>query len=104
MSNHFLDVLSGLTTLKLFGKSKSEEKNIEKDVEKFGINAKIIEKADELYNIVTENKIYRGNTRKGIIYACVYHAYLLNNTPKSNEELINIFDINQKNCIISSIS
>tara|TARA_B000000609_G_C24177342_1_gene355062 strand:+ start:1730 stop:2572 length:843 start_codon:yes stop_codon:yes gene_type:complete len=75
---------------------KSDEKNIEKDVEKFGINAKIIEKADELYNIVTENKIYRGNTRKGIIYACVYHAYLLNNTPKSNEELITIFDINQK--------
>ncbi|TNF69250.1 MAG: thiol reductant ABC exporter subunit CydD [Gammaproteobacteria bacterium] len=28
MSNHFLDVLNGLTTLKLFGKSKSEEKNI----------------------------------------------------------------------------
>ena len=75
---------------------KSDEKNIEKDVEKLGINAKIMEKADELYNTVTENKIYRGNTRKGIIYACVYHAYLLNNTPKSNEELITIFDINQK--------
>ncbi|MCF6764894.1 thiol reductant ABC exporter subunit CydD [Thiotrichales bacterium 19S3-7] len=28
MSNHFLDVLNGLTTLKLFGKSKAEEKNI----------------------------------------------------------------------------
>ena len=77
---------------------KSEEKNIEKDVEKFGINAKIIEKADELYNIVTENKIYRGNTRKGIIYACVYHAYLLNNTPKSNEELI-LFLILIKKCL-----
>lgn len=75
---------------------KMTEKNIEKDLEKYGINAKIVSSANEIYDVVTKQKIFRGNTRKGIIFACVYHAYIANNIPTSCEQLINVFEINQK--------
>ena len=75
---------------------KTEERSIQKEIEKCSINARITEKANEIYDMVTNNKIYRGNTRKGIIFACVYHAYHLANNPQSCDQLIQIFDINQK--------
>lgn len=71
-------------------------RNIDKDVEKLGINAKIRNTANDIYKEVTQNKIYRGNTRKGIIFACVYHAYKINQLPHSCEQLITIFEVNQK--------
>lgn len=75
---------------------KVEDKGIFKDVEKYQINPKIINTANEIYEKVTNHKIYRGNTRKGIVFACVYHAYNLNNTPQSCKNLINVFDMEQK--------
>ncbi len=75
---------------------KSEEKTIQKEIEKCSISAKITEKANEIYDMVTQKKIYRGNTRRGIIFACVYHAYHMTNNPQSCDQLIQIFDINQK--------
>lgn len=75
---------------------KNDEKTIHKEIEKCSISAKIIEKANEIYDMVTKNKIYRGNTRKGIIFACVYHAYHLTKNPQSCDQLIQIFEINQK--------
>tara|TARA_Y100000816_G_scaffold291330_1_gene282370 strand:- start:1787 stop:2623 length:837 start_codon:yes stop_codon:yes gene_type:complete len=74
-------------------------RNIDKDVEKLGINAKIRNTANDIYKEVTQNKIYRGNTRKGIIFACVYHAYKMNSLPHSCEQLITIFEINQKTAL-----
>ncbi|MAI13662.1 MAG: hypothetical protein CMM15_06555 [Rhodospirillaceae bacterium] len=74
-------------------------RNIDKDVEKLGINAKIRNTANDIYKEVTQNKIYRGNTRKGIIFACVYHAYKINSLPHSCEQLITIFEINQKTAL-----
>ena len=74
-------------------------RNIDKDVEKLGINAKIRNSANDIYKEVTQNKIYRGNTRKGIIFACVYHAYKMNALPHSCEQLITIFEINQKTAL-----
>lgn len=75
---------------------KVDEKSIRKDVDKYGISPKIINIANDIYDKVTNNKIFRGNTRKGIIFACVYHAYSLQNTPQSCAHLIKIFEINQK--------
>lgn len=75
---------------------KIEDKGIFKDVEKYQINPKIINTANEIYETVTNNKIYRGNTRKGIVFACVYHAYNINNTPQSCKNLIQVFDMEQK--------
>lgn len=75
---------------------KIDEKSIRKDVEKYGISAKVINIANDIYEKVTDNKIFRGNTRKGIIFACVYHAYCLQNNPQSCANLIKVFEINQK--------
>lgn len=75
---------------------KVDEKGIFKDVEKLQINAKVVNCANELYEIVTQGKIYRGNTRKGIIFACIYHAFNMNHNPQSCETLLHMFDIEQK--------
>lgn len=75
---------------------KTEDKTIYKDVEKMGFSDKIITCANQLYEQVTQGKIFRGNTRKGIIFACIFHAYKLNNNPQSCEMLIEIFGIDRK--------
>lgn len=75
---------------------KSEDKTIYKDVEKMGFSDKIITCANNLYEQVTNHRIYRGNTRKGIIFACIFHAYKLNNNPQSCETLIEVFNIDRK--------
>ena len=75
---------------------KLDEKSIRKDVDKYGISPKIVNVANDIYEKVTNNKIFRGNTRKGIIFACIYHAYSLQNNPQSCAHLIKIFEINQK--------
>ena len=45
---------------------------------------------------MTHGKIYRGSTRKGIIFACIFHAYKANHSPHSCEQLIEVFDIDRK--------
>ena len=56
---------------------KSEEKTIFKDVENLGFSENIISKANKIYADVTQGKIFRGNTRKAIVFACIFHAYKL---------------------------
>jgi transcription initiation factor TFIIIB Brf1 subunit/transcription initiation factor TFIIB len=75
---------------------KNEEKGIFKDVEKLGFSDKIVSLANVLYEQVTSGKIYRGNSRKGIVFACIFHAYKINNNPQSCEQLIEIFGIERK--------
>jgi transcription initiation factor TFIIIB Brf1 subunit/transcription initiation factor TFIIB len=73
-----------------------EEKGIYKDVEKLGFSDKIVSIASMMYDQVTGGKIFRGNSRKGIIFACIFHAYKINNNPQSCEQLIEIFGIERK--------
>lgn len=75
---------------------KIEEKTIFKDVEKMGFSEKIIHEANVLYEQCTMGKIYRGNSRKGIIFACIFHAYKLNGYVQSCEHLLNVFQIDRK--------
>jgi len=75
---------------------RNEEKGIYKDVEKLGFSDKIVSMANVIYTQVTGGKIYRGNSRKGIIFACIFHAYKLNDNPQSCEQLIEIFGIDRK--------
>lgn len=75
---------------------RSEDKTIFKDVEKLNFSEKIVSFANTIYEQVTQSKIYRGNTRKGIIFACIFHAYKANNNPQSCERLIDIFEIDRK--------
>jgi transcription initiation factor TFIIIB Brf1 subunit/transcription initiation factor TFIIB len=75
---------------------KLDDISIYKDVDKLGFSEKIILCANKIYEEVTKKKIYRGNSRKGIIFACIFHAYKINNTPQSCESLIKVFNIDRK--------
>lgn len=69
---------------------------IDRDVEKMGFSQKIILLANQIYDQVTQGKIYRGNSRKGIIFACIFHAYKMMGHPQSCEHLIEVFQMNRK--------
>jgi len=75
---------------------KSDEKTIYRDVEKMGFSDKIITQANNIYEECTKGKIYRGNSRKGIIFACIFHAYKLNGYVQSCEHLLDVFQIERK--------
>lgn len=75
---------------------KVDEKNIFKDVENMGFCDKIISVANTLYTQVTDNKIYRGNSRKAIVFACIFHAYKLSGKPQTCDTLIDIFNLNRR--------
>ena len=53
---------------------KIEDKSIFKDVESFGFSEKIVNMANDMYSQVTKGKIYRGNSRKAIIFGCIFHS------------------------------
>jgi len=75
---------------------KIAEVSIFKDVEKLGFSEKIILCANKLYEDVTQKQIFRGNSRKGIIFACIFHSYKMNEQPQSCESLIQVFQIEKK--------
>ena len=75
---------------------KSEERNIYKDVENMGFSEKIISEANKIYFQVTQGQIFRGNSRKAIVFACIFHAYKLSGKPQSHEKLIHVFNLNRK--------
>ena len=76
---------------------KSEERNIHKDVETMGFSETIVTKADELYTQVSKGQIYRGNSRKAIVFACIFHAYKMSDKHQTPENLIKLFGLNRKN-------
>lgn len=75
---------------------KIEERTIFKDVENMGLCDKIIDDANKLYVKVTKDGIYRGNTRRGIVFACVYMMYNINKNHQDHDKLIETFKINRK--------
>lgn len=75
---------------------KSEERNIFKDVENMGFSEKIVSEANKIYFQVTHGKIFRGDSRKSIVFACIFHAYKLSGKPQSHAKLINVFALNRK--------
>tara|TARA_Y100000389_G_C17372760_1_gene469929 strand:+ start:265 stop:1149 length:885 start_codon:yes stop_codon:yes gene_type:complete len=75
---------------------KIDDRNIFKDVNNMGFSDKIIKLANQIYNETTNGKIFRGNSRKAIIFACIFHAYKLLGQPQSHEKLIRMFSINKK--------
>ena len=76
---------------------KLEEKTIFKDVETMGFSDKIISFANQLYIQVTNGQIFRGNSRKAIIFACVFHTFKVFGIAQAHEDLISLFDLTKKN-------
>jgi len=78
-----------------------DQKGIFSDVEGLGFPDKIIREANRLYLKVSENKdvgtkIFRGNTRRSIVCACIFYAYKNLNMPMSHTNLVGIFQITNK--------
>ena len=75
---------------------KSDERTIYKDVDNMGFSDKIISEADKLYGQVTGGKIFRGNSRKSIVFACIFHSYKIQGNAQSCESLIKAFSLDRK--------
>ena len=58
-----------------------------------GLPKIITERAHELYSIVKQVNISRGDNREGLIAACVWHACKDLDVPRSTKEIAHIFDI-----------
>ena len=61
-----------------------------------GIPNCIIEEAKILYKKISEKKISRGNNRRGIIASCIYKACSIQGSPRSSQEIADIFKISTK--------
>lgn len=78
---------------------KQEDKNILNDVSNMGLSESIINKANELYSEATKGKIFRGKSRKAIVFACVFNSYKIMGNPQSYKKLKHIFKIDKKSCL-----
>jgi len=74
----------------------TEDKNIFKDVESIKFSENIVQIANSLYVQVTNDKIFRGNARKGIISACIFHAFKIIGKPQIYKKIIQLFNITKK--------
>jgi len=75
---------------------RMDDKSIYADVQNMPFSDKVIAQANELFLQVTKGQIYRGNSRKSIICACIFHSYKKLEKPHTQDELIRIFGLNRK--------
>jgi transcription initiation factor TFIIIB Brf1 subunit/transcription initiation factor TFIIB len=78
---------------------KSDDRNIYNDVKNMGFNDKIVCEANIIYTQVTEGNIKRGNSRKGIIFACIFQSYKLSGSPQLYERLMETFNLDKRTCL-----
>lgn len=78
---------------------KIEDKNIFKDVENMGFSDKIVYIANQIYLQVTNGQIFRGNSRKSVIFACIFHSFKINKIPQTHEKLLATFEISRKSAL-----
>ena len=72
------------------------DKSIYKDLETYDIPHDIQMIANELYSKVSDGKIFRGQSRKAVVFSCVFMAYKQTDKPQSIERLQQLFLINKK--------
>lgn len=75
---------------------KVEEKTISKDVAGMNFSETIVSSANDIYMEVTKGQIYRGGSRKAIIFACIFHAYKLSGNHQTPDNLIRTFGLSRK--------
>jgi transcription initiation factor TFIIIB Brf1 subunit/transcription initiation factor TFIIB len=84
---------------RVLARKLEDEKNIFKDVENMGFNNKIITLGNDIYLQVTKGQILRGNSRKSIIFASIFHAFKISGNPQPHDKLMKIFSLNKKNSL-----
>ena len=75
---------------------KYEEKSIYRDIENYNLPKDVVEIANTNYGIITDDSILRGNSRKGLIVACIFYAFEDIGQRKSQDEIKQYFNINKK--------
>ena len=78
---------------------KCEDRNINKDVENMGFSDTIVNQANEIYGQVTRGQIFRGDSRKAVIFACIYHAYKIAGKCQTPKNLMEAFGLNKKSSL-----
>lgn len=76
---------------------KNDDRNIYRDVENMGFSDNIVAKANIIYQQVTKGQIKRGNSRKSLVFACIFQSFKINNKPQLHDDLIQIFNLTRKN-------
>lgn len=95
----FMDIHNSQQDISRCHIRKKDTKNIYKDVEQMGFGEKIVSIANEIYINVTMGKIFRGNSRRAIVFACIFNAYKINGNPQCHENLIKMFNLDKKYCL-----
>jgi transcription initiation factor TFIIIB Brf1 subunit/transcription initiation factor TFIIB len=75
---------------------KTDDRTIYSDVAGLGFTDKIVAEANKIYQQVTRGNIYRANSRRAIIFACIFHAYKLQGHPQTCTDLMHIFKLDRK--------
>lgn len=78
---------------------KVEDKSIFKDVESYRFQEKIVNTANDIYTQVTNGKIYRGKSRKAIIFGCIFQAIKMNGKSYTCDSLRVIFGLDRKSIL-----
>lgn len=76
---------------------KVPDKGIKNELEKMKFPIEICKYANDLYLKVTNGEIKRSNLRKGIMFACVFNAYIDLDKPQTPDVLQEMFNIDRKN-------
>lgn len=78
---------------------KVDDRSIYKDVENMGFSDKIIHLANQIYLQVTKGQILRGNSRKSVVFACIFHSFKIKENAQTHDKLIKIFNLNKKTAL-----
>lgn len=70
-------------------------KGIHKDVTYMNFSDEVVSIADDIYKEVTKGGIKRANSRKSIIFACIFHAYKIVGKPQPRDKLLTLFNISK---------
>jgi hypothetical protein len=78
---------------------KTNDKSIYNDLKNMEISNHIKDIANKIYLEVCNGKVHRGVRRKSIVFASIFHAYKIDNSPQSCESLLKIFKIKRKDAL-----
>lgn len=77
--------------------TKTADKNILKELDKYSLSDYIKHESNLLYlKVVNKNEILRGSSRLGLIFAVVYTCYKNSTTPKTSDEINELFKLDKK--------
>ena len=64
-----------------------------------GFSETIVSRANDIYIQVTNGQIFRGESRKAVVFACIYHSYKMAGNCQTPKNLMETFGLNKKNSL-----